>query len=143
MKVTIPIEVLSIQGDGFHLFVPIKIGRKKFRMLVDTGASRTVFDIGRIAAKLPEIEMEQAEKLSTGLGVAGVAGKVAELGTINFSGIKRKNYTTMLLDLSHVNTSYAELGFEAIDGVLGSDLLHAFGAVIHYKKSTLTLSKKS
>lgn len=44
VKITeIPISIISIEGDGFHLLIPAKINNKKATLLIDTGASRTVF----------------------------------------------------------------------------------------------------
>jgi hypothetical protein len=120
----------------------IRIGRKSFRMLVDTGASRTVFDATEISGKLPQIELNEAERLSVGLGSSGIAGKIAMMGNLSFNGLKINNYTTMLLDLSHVNASYSELGIEPIDGVLGSDLMHELGAIINFYNETITLNKR-
>jgi hypothetical protein len=142
MQVVLPMDIVSIQGDGYHLFIKIKIGRKAFRMLVDTGASRTVFDSTDIALKLPHIELSNADQLSVGLGSSGIAGKIAMMGNLSFKGLKINKYTTMLLDLSHVNDSYKGLGLEPIDGVLGSDLMHELAAIINFYDSTITLSKQ-
>jgi hypothetical protein len=48
----------------------------------------------------------------------------------------------VLLDMSHVNESYLRLGLPALDGVLGSDLLHRYNAVIDYESAVLRLKKK-
>ncbi|MEO6302167.1 MAG: hypothetical protein ABIP51_03235 [Bacteroidia bacterium] len=52
------------------------------------------------------------------------------------------NYKTVLLDLSHVNQSYQLIGLNPIDGVLGSDILFQYNAVINYEKKLLTLKYK-
>ncbi|MCB0819922.1 MAG: clan AA aspartic protease [Bacteroidetes bacterium] len=139
MKVIIPMDIVSIQGDGYHLFIPLKIGRKKFRMLVDTGASRTVFDLSRMLERIPDLDAVDAERMSTGLGASGIAGKIARIGNLSFNGLKINNYHTMLLDMSHVNESYSELGLAPVDGVLGSDLMHQLNGIINYGKGSLTL----
>jgi hypothetical protein len=54
--------------------------------------------------------------------------------------IEVKNYKTVVIDLSHVNVAYAQLKQKPIDGVLGSDILKRYKAVIDYGKRKLVLS---
>jgi len=49
---SIKLELLPIEEDGYHIFVEAFINSGKARLLVDTGASRTVFDEVRIKAFL-------------------------------------------------------------------------------------------
>lgn len=44
MITTIPLQILPIENDGFHLMIVVKINRKNANLIIDTGASRTVFD---------------------------------------------------------------------------------------------------
>ncbi|MEX1189245.1 MAG: retropepsin-like aspartic protease [Bacteroidia bacterium] len=133
------LEITSIQGDGFHVFVSLKLGRKKLRMLVDTGASRTVFDLNRVLERLPELALNEIDRLSTGLGVSALPGKSAFLHKLTLGDIRLETYETMILDLSHVNQSYHQLKLPKIDGVLGSDLLSRFKAIIDYKNEFILL----
>jgi hypothetical protein len=142
MRYLLPLEITSIQGDGFHVFTNLKLGRKKLRLLVDTGASRTVFDLNRIQQRFPDLELQEIDRLSTGLGASAVPGKSAELVGLSLGDLKLTYYQTMILDLSHVNKSYTELKLPQVDGVLGSDLLSRFKAVIDYQKSLITFRSK-
>jgi len=49
------------------------------------------------------------------------------------------DYNAAVLDLAHVNKSYERLEIEAIDGVLGGDILNDYKAVIDYDKKELVL----
>jgi predicted aspartyl protease len=62
------LKLLNIDGDGFHLQASIKINGKAALVIVDTGASRTVFDKTEIRKYLKKEEIEEHDKLSTGLG---------------------------------------------------------------------------
>ncbi|MEO6302168.1 MAG: hypothetical protein ABIP51_03240 [Bacteroidia bacterium] len=44
----IPFKILSIDNEGYHLLLKLHINRKVSKVLVDTGASKTVFDKTRI-----------------------------------------------------------------------------------------------
>ena len=56
---------------------------------------------------------------------------------IKIGEIEILDYKTILLDLSHVNQSYEQIGLKPVDGVLGSDILLKFNGVIDYEKKVL------
>ena len=64
------------------------------------------------------------------------------LEKIKLGDIILEDYEMVLLDLNHVNESYEKLGIEAIDGVIGSDILMKFNAVINFEKLTLELKEE-
>ena len=140
-KTEIKINLIEIEDDGFHLMVPVKINRKKAILLLDTGASRTVFDQESILRFLPEVreDFEKNEKLSTGLGTNTLESEITQLKNIKIGDLRIRNYYAVILDMSHVNQSYGKLGLPPIDGVIGSDLLKEYNAVIDYSKGTLKL----
>ena len=43
-KITIPLEIVELESDSFHLLVPVMINGEQGDMIVDTGASVTVAD---------------------------------------------------------------------------------------------------
>ena len=137
----IPLELINIDNDGYHLMINVKIGRKKVRMLVDTGASKTVFDETRLKSILgPDNDkFETSEHLSTGLGTNKMESQTSVLKSIKIGNSRIKNLEVVILDLSHVNVSYQLIGEKAIDGVLGSDLLSNFEAVIYYKNPRIKI----
>ena len=138
---TISITMLNIEDDGLHLIIDAEVNNIECRLLVDTGASRTVFDQKRIFQFVKESDLEFDEKLSTGLGTDSMPTSSINLNNFNIGELSFKNFHAILLDLSHVNTSYEKMGFMAIDGVLGSEILDKYEAIINYKKRTITLKK--
>ena len=138
---TIPLYIAAIQSDGYHVFLEAKVNGHKVFMLLDTGASRTVFDLETIKAIHDGIELEENEDNATGLGTDSVKNFVATIEKLELGTIKLNKYEAGIIDLSHVNTSYSKIDIPPIAGVLGSDLLVAFGAVINYEKKVLKLKK--
>ena len=136
---TIKLELLSIENDGYHIFTAAAINGKPARLLIDTGASRTVFDSERIKAFLPgdEYHFEKVEKLSTGLGTNTMESHMAVLEEFSLGDTRLQDYHAVILNMEHVNQSYRMLGFPEIDGVLGGDLLHELKAVIDYRKQEI------
>ena len=133
--------LVPIREEGYHVFVEIKANGFPVRMLLDTGASRTVFDLAELKIIHSDIEMEENEDLATGLGSNQVQNFIASINEIQVGAFKLKEYSVGVLDLAHVNISYRHIGVEGIAGVLGSDILMYFRAVISYKDGMVTLYK--
>ena len=136
---TIPFKILNIDGEGFHLMIKIKINNKVSNLIIDTGASKTVFDKHRIKNFVSEKKFDTHDKLSSGLGTNSMESQLVTLKKIKIGEVEILNYHTILLDLSHVNQSYEQIGLKPVDGVLGSDVLLKYNAVIDYEKKILKL----
>jgi hypothetical protein len=140
MPVTIlPIRFLKLEQQGFHLQVKVRLNGKWSNMLIDTGASQTVFDHSRILSFVGNRTLEERSILSTGLGTNTMKSHVVLIHQMDLGQIRILDYPSVVLDLSHVNTSYERMKIKPIDGVLGSDILKMFHAVIDYRKKALIL----
>jgi predicted aspartyl protease len=137
--ITIKLDIIPIEDDGYHIFIDASINGKIARLLIDTGASRTVFDAGRIKVFLDQEdhEFEKIDKLSTGLGTNTMESHSVMLKEFTLGDTTFSDYYTVVLNMEHVNQSYRMLGFPEIDGVLGGDLLHELKAVIDYRKKQI------
>src|ERR1035437_470321 len=94
MLTIIPIKILKLD-DGFHLLVNIRINGKPARMLIDTGASKTVFDKNRISRFLKEEKFETHDKLSTGLGTSDMKSHLVVIKRLNIGKLEIKNYRSV------------------------------------------------
>ncbi len=142
MITEIPFKVISIGGDGFHLLMKITINGKSAKVIIDTGASKTVFDLKRIKKYVEEKKFKKHSKLSVGLGTDKIKSEFTAIRKLELGNLSICNYTIVLMDLSHVNQSYKELGLKQVVGVLGSDILLEYKAVIDYENKKLTLKYK-
>jgi len=138
MVTKVPIKILKLD-DGFHLLISVLINGIPSRMLIDTGASKTVFDKVRISTYLKEERFEKHDKLSTGLGTSNMKSHLVVINTIKIGKLEIKRYKSVVIDLSHVNTAYFQMKQKPIDGVLGSDILKQQKAVIDYGKKLMCL----
>ncbi|MBI3500384.1 MAG: clan AA aspartic protease [Bacteroidetes bacterium] len=139
MKSIIPIRLIKLD-DGFHIFVSAKINRKKASLIIDTGASRSAFDKERIKKFVDKNKFEKHEKLASGIGTNSMKSQITMLDKFQIGKIKLKDYFAILLDFSHVVAAYKQMGVKPIDGVLGSDILKSYNAVIDYGKKKLILT---
>ncbi len=122
--------------------VKLLINGKTARMIIDTGASKTVFDKTAIGKFVKENNFEEYEQLSSGLGTNTMVSHSTMIKKIKLGDVIIENYKAVLLDLSHVNNSYLQIGLKQVDGVLGSDILLKYHAVIDYEKKILKLKFK-
>ena len=111
--------------------------------VIDTGASRTVFDIGQDRYYLLIDESLDKDTLSTGIGVGSLETKTGEIKRISFGKLNIDKLNVSLLDLSHINSLYKKYTSEKICGLLGSDFLLRYNALIDYKRKELNLNEKS
>lgn len=139
MVTTLPIRFLQIENEGYHLLVKIKINRKVAFAIVDTGASRSVFDSNQIVKYLKNENVVEHDKLSTGLGTNSMKSSIVVLKHLAIGELHLKNFEAVLLDLTHVNDTYRILGFPEIVGVIGGDILFQYQSTIDYKNGILKL----
>jgi len=140
---SIPLTLFEIEEDGYHLFINAEVNKKSVRLLIDTGASKTVFDRSRIIGLLNLDEEDPdfgiSPHLSAGLGTNTMESYLVVLEKLKIGSLEISDFEAVVLDINHVNISYEMLGHAGIDGVLGSDLLNAYNAVIYYKQKKLKL----
>jgi len=137
-KINIPFKLISIEKDGFHLIIKSIINGKSSRLLLDTGASRTVFDINKKDKFIKKQELVKNKSLSTGLGTDKMISHSSVINKISIGELVIFEYEGVFIDLSIVNSSYEKINIKPIDGVLGSDLLKQFNAIINFEKQTLS-----
>ncbi len=139
MTTTLPLTIQAIEDDGYHLLTSILINGKKALVIIDTGASRSVFDETRIVDFIGHSNLAEHDKLSSGLGTNTMTSKKVMLEKLALNGLVLNHYEATILTLHHVNQSYQKIGLAPIDGILGGDILTDYHAVIDYKTATLTI----
>lgn len=140
--IEIPINIINIEGDGFHLIAEGMINNKPARFVVDTGASRTVFDKDRILNYIDNPEFNKKEGISAGIGGTDITSFIFNIEELSFGNLKINDYQAVAMDLSNVNNSYAMLKLPPVDGVLGGDLMKKYQAIINYKLKKMRLTTK-
>lgn len=135
----IPITIDNIDGDGFHIFMELRIGKKKLRALIDTGASKSV--LGK--AILPDLKkvklISESESQAKGIGEQMLDTTVAKIKKLKLGRLEIEDLYVGVLDLSHITATYQTIGVEPFDMILGGDILEHFNAIINYKKGWLKL----
>lgn len=142
--ITVPLHLINLQDDGFHLLMEIVVFKEKHLAVLDTGASRSVFDKSLIEKHLSGSlinETEETEDQHATTLFSTSSALTATIPTLKLGRLKIKEYAAVGLDLQSVNATYQQLGHPVIAGIIGGDILTQYRAVINYKKLTLKLHK--
>lgn len=113
-----------------HLFVQATINRTKGLFLIDTGASNTCIDLHE--QDFFGLLSKQHKAKASGAGGNNLYAEISHDNTIQMGKWKKNGLSVILLDLTHVNTALSEYQLPKIHGIIGSDLLKAHHAVVHY-----------
>jgi len=138
-KVSVPLNIIDLHGDGFHPLVDVMIFNRTFKVVLDTGASRTAFDHDLLLKANNNADIMASERLSTGLGTNTMTSATALIENVWIGSLLIPEIEVAVLDLSTINIAYAELGHPEVLGVIGSDILMKYNAVIDYGKKVLLL----
>ena len=137
MEIILPIELFELETGTYHPLVEARFnGQHVGWWVIDSGASKSVFHQGLKEFYQPG---EHPAKQATGLGkdlVDTASGEISDLwlGQFSFGRL-----AIVLIDLSHINQEYARFSDKQIVGLLGSDFLIRYGAIIDYREHQLQL----
>lgn len=142
--VTVPLTLLNLQDDGFHLLLEVIVFGHPFKAVLDTGASKTVFDKATVERHLhQDMVLKHTDMVSTGLGTTSMQSFILNVPDLQVGGLHLKNYEVAVLDLSTINFAYEQLDIDPVIGVIGGDILTRYGGVIDYRKNTLKLRQRA
>lgn len=137
----IPIQLLDIEGDGFHVMIQGKINGMEANFLVDTGASRSVFDIHDITAYIPQPQLVKKESMTAGIASSDFEIFTFMIDNLEIGDLSLQPYEAVAVDLEEVHESYQKLGLPRITGIIGGDLLVKLKATINYRLKKIRLTK--
>ena len=135
----VPLQVLDIEGEGFHVMVKGLIHGKEASFLIDTGASRSVFDPKTVSNFIENPEFEKKEGLTAGVGSSDLESSTFRIKKLCIGKFEIIDYEAVALDLENIHEMYAKLGLPHIDGIIGGDLLKQHKAIINYKAKKMRL----
>ena len=136
----IPIQLLDIEGEGFHIMVKGTIHGKEATFLIDTGASRSVFDPKTISSFIDGLTFEKKEGMTAGVGSSDLESATFRIDVFSLGDMEIFDYEAVALDLENIHEMYGKLGLPHIDGILGGDLLKRHKAVINYRNKKMRLT---
>jgi len=141
VEVLIPLELINLQGDGFHLLVEVVVYGRNFQAVLDTGASKSAFDKEIIESLALNDIIHLPNQHAVGLGTTTMERYVANFSELKIGNFLIKNYEAPVFDLSAVKYAYEQLNLPPVIGVIGGDILMDYQAKIDYESLTLVLKR--
>ena len=110
---------------------------KEANFLIDTGASRSVFDPKTITNFIDDVQFKKKEGLTAGVGSSDLESATFKIDVITVGDLEIHDYEAVALDLENIHEMYSKLNLPRIDGIIGGDLLKRHKAVINYRNKKL------
>jgi hypothetical protein len=139
MLVKIPVEIVELDDNSFHLFVAGSINGLSCNFIIDTGASKTVFALNYIQNILDEVPAAQPDIQSAGITASNMNSHSGVAREFRLGNLVIFNMNIILIDLSSIDELYRKFTDKTIWGLIGSDILLQYKATLDYGKQTLCL----
>ncbi len=120
-----------------HFKIISKINGVKGVFILDTGASSTFIDISlkdkfKLKSKTSLIE-------ASGAGPNKLTTQLSKNNSIKIGSWRSEKFQILLIDLSNVNNAFASIKAQAVDGIIGADILKIGNGILDYEKRYLYL----
>ena len=137
----IKFKLVALEPDNYHIVAKASIEGHPLNVIIDTGASHSCFDLDFVRQLSPEISMEDNDGLNVGVGTSDFESKLSTIQNLRLGRFLLKQYDIVLLDMSNINQAYEMMHKPLIHGILGSDFLMKYKAVIDYGERVLVLRR--
>ena len=138
----IKFKLVTLEPDNYHLVAKARINGCPLKVIIDTGASHSCFDLEFVRRVLPEMSMADNDGLNVGVGTSDFESKLSTIQNLRLGRFLLKQYDVVLLDMSNINQAYEMMHKPLIHGIIGSDFLKKYQAVIDYGSKVLTLQRE-
>ena len=113
---------------------------KEANFLIDTGASRSVFDPKTISTFIDDIQFEKKEGMTAGVGSSDLESATFQIDVFSLGEMEIRDYEGVALDLENIHEMYGNLSLPHIDGIIGGDILKRHKAVVNYRSKKIRLT---
>jgi hypothetical protein len=139
MTIKIPIEIVELDNSSYHLFVEGFVNGRRCDLIIDTGASKTVFALNHVSSMLETPPEMEPGIQSAGINATEMDSHQGILTQFRLGHFYTENYSIILIDLNSIDQLYRNISSKSIWGLIGSDFLLKYKAKIDYSKRMLTL----
>lgn len=118
-----------------HITLTLQVNGKPCVFLVDTGGGATLIDI----SKKDKYQLEALAFRDYAAGIGSASPLVRTTAEFGINGHVVKNDSLFLMDISYTNSEFKKNRSRMVDGILGSDFLDCYNAIIDYPNSKVYL----
>ena len=120
-----------------HFEIKATINGVKGRFILDTGASSSC--VGFEAIERFKLKVIDSEIMAVGAGASNMQTKLSKSNTLKIGNWKKQRVALILFNLTHVNLGLLKHNADAVDGIIGADILKKGKGIIDYDKKYLYL----
>jgi predicted aspartyl protease len=120
-----------------HFEIRATINSVKGRFILDTGASSSC--VGFEAIERFKLKVIDSEIMAVGAGASNMQTKLSKSNTLKIGNWKKQRVALILFNLAHVNLGLLKHNADAVDGIIGADILKKGKGIIDYDKKYLYL----
>ena len=133
----IPFEIVELDGcQNVHPIVEAYIENQLLRLVIDTGASHSCLSKKAVKHLIGKTDIKADAVV--GIGRRLFNNKFARVPIFRIGDLEIRDYSFLSLQINHINKMLSSLGLGTIDGLLGSDILYTYKAVIDYNAKKIT-----
>ncbi len=136
---TTRIKIKSLEGGGKHIFVPCSIDGTMSIILIDTGCSNTVFDCSSELFSGISLHDIKGTNKNYSLNASIDEVKVGKIKQFAIGKFTTDINRAVFISLEQINSLYETMIGCKIIGILGSDFLNKYKAVIDFGEKKITL----
>ena len=127
----IPFEIVELdEQQNVHPIIEAYMDDQLIRLVIDTGASHSCLSKKSVKHLIGKKDIKADVVLGIGRGMFRnrfVCVPIFRIGELEIC-----DYPFLCIQINHINKMLSSLGLKPIDGLLGSDILYAYKAVIDY-----------
>ena len=126
----VSLDLVCLEDNSYHILCKVGFGTQEGLMIVDTGASISVVDAG--FAKEMSVELVKSQLQSRTINGSIEDISVIKHHDVRVGGINVGRMKFATLDLSAVNEMYEKQVSLRVIGLIGSDFLQRYKAILDY-----------
>ena len=128
-------EVELFKTKTGHITASLSVNGKPCIFLIDTGGGATLID----KSKKYKFGMEASKTGDYAAGIGSVSALTKTSATLQINGYDIETEDLYLMDISYINSEFRKNHARQVDGVLGTDFLDKYKAIIDYSMCKLFL----
>lgn len=139
MVYEIPFTLLKLDDESYHPVIEAFVNGLLCNLIIDTGASRSVFDINYF--NIPFVDKAHGKQIiPAGIIEGNIENKSGIIPEFIMGDFRADNLEAIFISLNHINKLYRQIeNAPLISGLLGSDFLVKYNALIDFNERVLKL----
>ena len=138
----IKFSLIKLDDVSFHIITEGRINDAHVNLIIDTGASTSVFDSEYLKDHLPVPGGKHEIIHSAGISAEKIETSRSVAETFVIGKLIMHQYPLILINMNRINGLYSKVTGKNIHGLIGSDFLSSMNAVIDFGKSLMILKPR-